>query len=201
MNWFFDFWKPLVKNIYTHSYSRVIYRLQKRENCPTMEMITAKHFAQEDCGDDDIEFCQWRWQMECTMDHIDSMLFFGGLRFWLWGYRMKLYRFLYRQTLTSVVTIEWCCIHSMESWCSNHWCCTHFMESWCSNHAASVLQKPKSTITIWWIFDFKVCQVMLKICISHSFKQRILLHFPSPHWHWLPFSWQLIVQGQTLIKQ
>ncbi len=31
------------------------------------QMITAKHFAQEDRGDDDTEFCQWRWQMECTM--------------------------------------------------------------------------------------------------------------------------------------
>jgi hypothetical protein len=48
--------------------------------------------------------------MECTIDHIDGMSFFGSLGFWLgWSW----IGFFYRQSLTSVVTIEWRCIHSI----------------------------------------------------------------------------------------
>jgi hypothetical protein len=115
--------------------------------------------AHEDCGHDNMEFCQWRWQMECTMDHIDGTSFWKSRILIDGDMGWSCIRFLYRQTLTSVVTIEWRYIHPMESWCSNH--------------AASIVQKPKSTIAIWWIFDFKVFQVMLKFCFLHISKREL----------------------------
>ncbi len=133
-NWFFDFWKPLVKNIhvYTQPYSTVIGCKMERtaQQWRLLQSILPKKIVVMTTHNSVNEGDKWNAQWTTlTVHHSLEVSDFD----W-WGYGMKLYRFLYRQTLTSVVRIEWRCIHSMESWCTNH--------------AASVLQKPFAFHTV-----------------------------------------------------